>query len=459
MSQLLVREALCINPDSSFRADLLIEEGQIVRIGRELRSSADHVIDATGKVVLPGGIDSHVHLPWPSGDITSSDDFQSGTKAAAFGGVTTVIDFVIPDLGESLEQALENKLTSSKGKAWVDYGLHLNIRGEIESKLREIPELVARGYPSYKIYMAYEGFRLPDDDLLLTMQAVASAGGVLLAHAEDGLLADHLTQELANRGKLGLSNYPMARPMQVEIEAIKRILSYVRTLGGRLHIVHVSTARGAALIGKARREGLQISGETCPHYLLLDESGYMGDPSEAAFMICAPSIKSREDQSALWRALANNSLNVLATDHCPYTREQKEAHLDDFTKVPGGMGGVETRLPLIYTEGVLKGRLTPNRFVSIWATEPAKTFGLFPRKGIIAVGSDADLVILDPTKDQELRAENLHMRTDCLPFEGRKIFGLPLITILRGEIVVEEGKLSTSEAVGTLIERHFEYAL
>lgn len=459
MSQLLVQGGVCINPDSSFQADLLVDEGRIVHIGGEISASADHVVDATGKLVLPGGIDSHVHFPWPYGEFISADDIDSGTKAAAFGGVTTVIDFVIPELDESLEQALDKKLTSSKGKAWVDYGLHLNIRGEIEGKLVEIPELVARGYPSYKIFMAYEGFRLPDDDLILTMQAVANAGGVILAHAEDGLLADHLTRELVNQGEVELSNYPKARPRQVEIGAIKKILSYIRTVGGRLHIVHVSTARGAELIGKVRRDGLQVSGETCPHYLLLDESGYMGDPSEAAFMVCAPSIKSREDQSSLWKALANNSLNILATDHCPYSREQKEAHLDDFTKVPGGMGGVETRLPLIYTEGVLMGRLTPNRFVSIWATEPAKTFGLFPRKGIIAVGSDADLVIFDPSIGQELRAEGLHMRTDCSPFEGRRVFGLPVTTVLRGEIVVDGGKLSTPKPIGTLVERRFEQTI
>jgi len=301
--------------------------------------------------------------------------------------------------------------------------------------------------------MAYEGFRLPDSELLRVMEAIGQAGGMLGVHAENGLLADYLTQKLLENGETALANYPRARPPLCEIEAIHRVLSYARLTGVRLHIHHVSTSEGAKLIGEARREGLPVSGETCPQYLVFSDEGYAGDPVQAAYLVCAPPIKSAQDQAGLWQALVNDNLSIVATDHCPYTKEQKEAHLDNFTLVPGGMAGIETRLPLLYTEGVVKGRLSLNRFVEVWATEPARLFGLYPRKGIIAVGSDADLVILDPNQRGTLQAAQLHMNTDCIPYEGWEVHGLPVTTILRGEVVVEEGQLSTEEPKGQLIDR------
>jgi len=459
MSQLLIKGGRCVNPSGPFDADLLIDEGRIVTIARKLDSAAESAIDARGKLVLPGGVDVHVHLPWPIGDIVSSDDFASGTKAAAFGGVTTVLDFVIPGVREGLVEALENKLAIARENAWVDFSLHLNIRGEVDSKLAVIRELVESGFPSFKIYMAYEGFRLSDSDLLKVMKAVGQAGGILGAHAENGLLADYLTQELMASGHIALSNYLLTRPPLCEIEAIHRLLSYGRLLGARLHVHHVSTAQGAELIGQARREGLPVTGETCPHYLLFNDESYMGEPTQAAYLICAPPLRGAQDQEALWWALANGSLSILATDHCPYTKRQKEAHLEDLTQVPGGMGGVETRLPLIYTEGVVKGRLSLSRFVEIWATEPARAFGLYPGKGIIAIGSDADLVILDPDKKGELHASELHMNTDCLSFEGWEVYGFPLTTVLRGELLVEEGRLVSRKPTGKLVYRQLESCL
>ncbi len=456
MSQLLIKGGKCVNPSGPFDADLLIDEGRIVAIARELDSAAERVIDARGRLVLPGGVDVHVHLPWPTGTIISTDDFASGTKAAAFGGVTTVLDFVIPGVREGLVEALENKLAVARENAWVDFSLHLNIRGEVDSKLSVIRELVGRGFPSFKIYMAYEGFRLSDSDLLRVMKAVAQAGGILGAHAENGLLADYLTQELVASEHIALSDYRLARPSVCETEAIHRLLSYGRLLGTRLHVHHVSTAKGAELIGQARKEGLPVTGETCPHYLLFSDEIYAGEPTQAAYLICAPPLKGAQDQAALWRGLANGSLSILATDHCPYTKRQKEAALEDFTQVPGGVGGIETRLPLIYTEGVVKGRLSLTRFVEIWATEPARAFGLYPGKGVIAIGSDADLVILDPDQKGELHATELHMNTDCLPFEGWEIYGLPLTTILRGEVLVEEGRLLPREPRGKLVYRQLK---
>ncbi len=453
MSQLLIRHGRCVNPSGAFEADVLVEGGQIVAIGTQLDGRVAKVIDAGGKLVLPGGIDVHVHLPWPTGNHISTDDFSSGTQAAACGGVTTVIDFVIPNEHERVANALERKLSADSQHAWVDFSYHVNLRGDIDKDLADVPGLVARGFPSFKVFMAYEGFWLPDPALLRVMQTVAGAGGLLGVHAENGLLADYLTADLAASGRTALSNYPRARDAQCEVEAIHRILCYAETLGARLHVHHVSTASGAELIGAARRRGVAVTGETCPQYLLFTDDAYRGDLRRAAHLVCAPPIRTAADQAALWRALESDSLSMVATDHCPYTRQQKEANLQDLRQVPGGMGGVETRLPLVYSEGVVKGRLTLERFVETWATAPARAFGLYPRKGIIAAGSDADLVILDPEAQGTLCASALHMNTDCLAYEGWPVHGWPVTTILRGEVLVEAGRLVALRPGGALVRR------
>lgn len=454
MSQLLIKGGTYVNPGGTFEGDLLIAEGRIAAIGQDLGETADRVIDGTGRVVLPGGIDAHVHLPWPTGNLISTDTFASGTKAAAFGGVTTIIDFVIPGDGQGLRAALDDKRDCAQEEAWVDYGFHLNIRGEVEGKIAEVPALVEEGFPSFKIYMAYDGFQLDESDLLDVMKAVSRTGGILGVHAENGDLADVLTADLVRSGDTALCNYPHARCAQCEIEAIQRIIAYSRVMGNRLHVHHVSTARGAQLIGEARREGLPISGETCPQYLVFSSDDYAGEPARAASLVCAPPMKERADRTALWQALASDDLSVLATDHCPYTREQKEANLQDFTHVPGGVPGVETRLPIVFTEGVVGGRLSINRFVEIWATEPARVFGLYPAKGWIAPGADADLVIFDPDRESVLRADELHMNTDCMPYEDRKVRGYPVTTILGGEVIVDDGRLTTERPRGRLVRRY-----
>jgi dihydropyrimidinase len=453
VSQLLVRNGTCVNPDGRFDADVLAEGGKIVAIGSNLNADAERVIDARGRLVLPGGIDVHVHLPWPTGSCISTDNLISGTRAAAFGGVTTVLDFVIP-AEESLEEALSRKLAEAEQGIWVDVGFHLTIRGQVTTSVAEIPSLVAAGFPSFKVFLAYEGFGLSDADLLQVMKAVGQAGGILGVHAENGPLADYMTGEMVARGETALVHYPRARDTLCEVEAIQRVLVYAELTGACLHVHHVSTSRGAQLIGEARRRGLAISGETCPHYLVFTRQDYAGDPARASHLVCAPAIKDLEDQQALWRALANGDLSIVATDHCPYTRSQKEASVDDFTLVPGGTAGVETRLPLIFTRGVMAGRLSVSRFVAVWATEPAKLFGLYPQKGIIAVGSDADLVIVDPGQKVILRAATLHMNTDYVPYEGWEVHGLPVTTILRGEVIVDQGRAVAGEPHGRLVRRY-----
>jgi dihydropyrimidinase len=453
MNKLVIKGGILVNQDGIREADILIEGEKIISIQQEIQVENTQVIDAQGKLVLPGGIDVHVHLPWPTGSYISSDDFFSGTRAAAFGGVTTIIDYVIPVEEESLGDALKRKQEKAQTDAWVDYSFHITVRGDISKKIPEIQKLVKAGFPSFKVFLAYEGFRLPDKDILETMKAVKEAGGMLVVHAENGFLADYLTRELINDDKVALKYYPQSRPALCETEAIQRVLVYAQTIGTKVHFHHVSTGLGAAMINDARRKGLPVSGETCPHYLIFSDEDYAGDPSKAASLVCAPLIKSPTDRQALWEAIANDSLSVVATDHCPYTVEQKEANLDDFTKVPGGMAGVETRLPILYSEGVIKERISLTRFVQLWSTEPAKIFGLYPQKGILAVGSDADITIIDPDRKSVLRAENTHMNTDCLPYEGLEMAGIPETTILRGNPIVLSGDLQNKNPQGVLVHR------
>lgn len=454
MRSILVKGGTCVNPDGRFDADVLIEDGKIAKVGQNLIAKADETIDAVGKLVLPGGVDVHVHLPWPTGETISMDTISTGTLAAACGGVTTVIDFVIPNDGEPLIDALERKLSEAQDNAWVDYSFHVNVRGAVTEKLKEIPEIVRRGFPSFKIFMAYEGFRLETRDLLEVMETVTAAGGMISSHAEDGLLADHLTSKLTAQGNTALRFYPQARPNECESAAIANVLAYAARLGSRIHIHHVSTADGVDQIARARRAGVLVSAETCPHYLLFTDMDYAGEIHQSAGLVCAPPIKGRHDQDRLWEALSDGTLDAVATDHCPYSQAQKFAHLDDFTKVPGGLPGVETRLPLLFTRGVGSGRLSLEKLVELWSAGPARAFGLYPRKGLIAVGSDGDLTLIDPARSKTLKASELHMHSDCLPYEGWEVQGWPPTTILGGKVIVTNGTPSGGQPGGNLIPRY-----
>ena len=452
MDNIIIKNGLIVRGNGSLRGDILVEDGVIRSVGVDLPAHGAQVMDASDLIILSGGVDVHVHLPWPAGAHVSSDTFATGTRAAAFGGVTTVIDFCIPEGDESLVEVLERKKDEAEREAWVDYSFHLNIRGDTAKKVQEIPTLIRHGFPSFKVFMAYDGFRLDDSELRLVLEAARTVGALISVHAEDGPLAERVTEKLLLEGKKSLSNYPHSRPAECEEEAIHRLLHYQQQIGTRVHIHHVSTLGGVAAIAEARRAGRPVSGETCPHYLLYTSEDYCGDPARAASLICSPSIKSTAHQKALWNGLADGTLSILATDHCPYTRTQKEADLDDFSKVPGGMGGVELRLPLVYSAGVATGKLNLERFAQIWAEEPARIFGLHPRKGTIDPGSDADLVLFDPYQRWEVHAADLHMNTDCLPYEGMSLQGKVRATLLRGRLVIREDDMH-GEPRGTLIRR------
>jgi dihydropyrimidinase len=454
MEEFLIRGGRLVTPDGVVERDLLIRDGRIAEIGTGLQAASQDTLEVRGQLVLPGGVDVHVHLPWPTGSFVSSDDFNSGTRAAAFGGVTSLLDFVIPDGKESLDVAIAKKRALADNNAWVDYGLHLTLRGAIHDHLEHLPALVEAGYPSFKFFMAYEGFRLDESILPEVFRCVGEAGGMLNVHAEDGILADQLTGALLAQGKTALSFYPEARPAEVEIRAVQMLLDIQEKQPTPLHFHHVSTQRAAEMIGVARELNRKVSGETCPHYLLFDDSGYRGDPHRAAQLVCAPAIKTLNDREGLWEALGKGWLSLIATDHCPYTLKQKETDLENFTHTPGGMGGVELRLSLMYSAGVASGRLTLEQFVQLWATNPAKIFGLYPAKGVIAVGSDADLVIFDPGRNVTIHAANLQMNADCTPYEDLRVHGWPKTTILHGKPVVQDDHLVSGSPGGVFIPRH-----
>ena len=303
--------------------------------------------------------------------------------------------------------------------------------------------------------MAYEGFRLEDVEILQVMDAVREAGGIVCVHAENGLLADRATQQLVKVGQLSPVNYPASRPAYCEHEAISRIIHYAHAIGVPLHIHHVSTREGAALIGAARRRGQQLSAETCPHYLLFTDEAYRAGDVESTYLVCAPPLRNLQDQVALWRALASGALSVVASDHCPYSRDQKAAGVTDFTRVPGGTAGVETRWPLLFTEGVVAGRLTPERLSAVWALNPARAFGLHSHKGSLGVGADADMVVVDPERTTTLSAKTLHMKTDYSVYDGKRVKGFPVTTVLRGKMVVRDGQ-PVGRPYGGLVPRRIE---
>jgi len=456
MEEFLIHGGRLVTPAGVIASDLLIQEGRIAGIGNDLEGSPQNRLDLHGEIVLPGGVDVHVHLPWPTGSFISSDDFNSGTRAAAFGGVTTILDFVIPGEGEDLPEAVAQKRRQADGNAWVDFGLHINLRGKVRDHLQYVQELVQAGYPSYKIFMAYEGFRVEESDLPDIFKRVGLAGGMLDVHAEDGGLADQLTADLLKQGMSALCYYPEARPAEVEIRAVQMLLEIQARIPTPLHIHHVTTRRVAQMIGVTREYGRKVSGETCPHYLWFDDSGYRGDPQQAALLVCAPSIKTMNDREGLWDALQKGWLTIVATDHCPYTRAQKDTDLADFTRTPGGLGGVELRLPLVFDAGVLSGRLSLEQFAEVFATNPAKTFGLYPRKGAIEVGSDADLVIFNHTLKKTIHAADLQMNTDCTPYEGVDVIGWPVATFLRGNLLVKDGQLMATAPEGEFIPRYLD---
>src|SRR5450432_3881665 len=438
------------------QADVAIENGRVVALGSSLpRENAKRLIDAAGKYVFPGGIDVHTHLDMPFGGTTSADDFETGTRAAAFGGTTTLIDFAIQYKGQSLRTAFDTWMQKASSKAVSDYGFHCIITDLPDAQLAEMPQLVREGITSFKLFMAYPGvFMLDDASIFKAMRTSAKAGAMVCMHAENGGAIDVIVQQALAEGKAAPKYHALTRPTTAEAEAVSRAIALAEMAGSPVYIVHLSCNDALEKVREARDRGLPVYAETCPQYLYLSLENMEEPGFEGAKYVFTPPLREKWNQEKLWNGLKRDHLQVVSTDHCPFCfKEQKELGKDDFTKIPNGGPGIEHRLSLIYTGGVHGKRFSANRFVELVSTAPAKLFGLFPRKGTVAVGSDADLVIFYPIGKETISARTHHMRVDYSMFEGIQVTGMADVVLSRGKVVVDGDKFLGRAGAGEFLRR------
>ncbi|PLT29486.1 dihydropyrimidinase [Peribacillus deserti] len=452
----LIKNGIIVTASDTYKADLLIENGVISGIGTNLSPADAEVVDAKGCYVLPGGIDPHTHLDMPFGGTVTKDDFETGTIAAAFGGTTSIIDFCLTNKGEPLKTAIETWHKKSNGKAVIDYGFHLMI-GEInENVLNELPQVIEEeGITSFKVFMAYKNvFQADDETLFRTLLAAKDLGALVMVHAENGDVIDFLTKRALAEGKTEPIYHALTRPPEVEGEATGRAAQLAGLADSQLYVVHVSCAEAVEKISEARAKGFDIWGETCPQYLVLDES-YLEKPDfEGAKYVWSPPLREKWNQDVLWNALKTGQLQTLGSDQCSFDFQgQKDLGKDDFTKIPNGGPIIEDRLSILFSEGVSKGRIDLHQFVDITSTRIAKLFGLYPQKGTIAVGADADIVIFDPLIERTLSAKTHHMAVDYNAFEGMKVTGEPVSVLVRGEFVIRDKKFVGNLGSGKYLKR------
>ena len=445
-----------VTATDTYWGDVAIQDGKIAAIGHGgLRENAARVIDASGKYVLPGGIDVHTHLDMPFGGTTTSDDFESGTRAAAFGGTTTLIDFAIQYKGQPLRKAFDTWMEKASTKAVCDYSFHCIITELGKDQLDEMNALVQDGVTSFKLFMAYPGvFMLDDGSIFKALRRTAENGGLICMHAENGNAIDVIVQQALAEGKKAPKYHALTRPTTAEAEATSRAIALAEMAGAPVYIVHLSCNDALEKVREARDRGLPVYAETCPQYLFLSIENFDVPGFEGAKYVFTPPLREKWHQEKLWNGLKRDHLQVVSTDHCPFCfKAQKELGRDDFTKIPNGGPGVEHRLSLIYSGGVSQGRLSVNRFVELVSTTPAKLFGLYPRKGTIAVGSDADLVIFDPNRKHTISAKTHHMRVDYSMFEGIEVTGMPSMVISHGKVIVDGDTFLGQAGSGTFLKR------
>ena len=452
---LLIKHGTIVTATDFYRGDLFVDGETIRTIGTSLTMAADRVIDATGKYLFPGGIDVHTHLDMPFGGTTSADNFETGTIAAAHGGTTTIVDFAIQYKGQTLHHALETWSRKAEGKAAIDYGFHMIITDLSDQVEQEMDALVREGVTSFKLFMAYPGvFMLDDATIFRALLRTGKNGGTICMHAENGGVIDVLVKKALAEGKTAPKYHALTRPARAEAEATHRAIALAEMADVAAHIVHLSAAEALEMVTEARDRGLPAYAETCPQYLFLSEENYDEPGFEGAKYVMSPPLRPRATQDRLWRGLAGNDLQAISTDHCPFCmKEQKSLGKGDFSKIPNGAPGIETRMSLVYDGGVGQGRISLNRFVELTSTSPAKIFGLFPRKGTLAPGSDADIVIFDPDEKFRLSAGGLHMRVDYSPYEGREVTGATDTVIARGRVIVEKGVFVGRAGAGSFLKR------
>lgn len=466
MSKVLIRGGTLITADRTFLADVIIDGERISSIGQNLSEDDAEVIDATGKFILPGGVDPHVHLDLPMFDTVSSDDYYTGGKAAAFGGTTTVLDFVPQDY-PTLKQSIQAWRRKSTGRASIDFGLHMVVSRFDKDIIAEIPSLIGEGITTLKVFTAYNNrLRINDGEIFQVMREAGKSGLLTLLHAENGDVIELLTEEALASGNTAPIWHARTRPAWGEAESVLRGIAIAEYANAPLYVVHLSTVGGLDHLNYGRKRGVNVMAETCPAYLFFTEADL--EREDGAKWICSPPMRTKDDNEALWRGLEEDQIQVVATDHCPFFFDGstpieyegklvaipgKELGANDFTKIPNGLPGVGDRMPILWSYGVGKGRLTPNQFVALTSTNPAKIFGLYPMKGALKEGSDADIVIWDPELKISYGVDIAHHRTDYNLFEGWEIQGYPEKVFLRGGLIVNGDKWLGKAGMGRFLER------
>ncbi|HEX5013414.1 MAG TPA: dihydropyrimidinase [Candidatus Limnocylindrales bacterium] len=455
----LITNGTIVTAEGSYRADILIDGETIAQIGSDLAAagagaSADETIDAKGKYVIPGGIDVHTHMELPFGGTFAKDTFETGTRAAAHGGTTTIVDFAVQSRGKSLRDGLDAWHAKAEGNAVADYGFHM-IRSDVnDDTLKEMDQLVAEGVPDFKLFTAYPGVFFSDDGAIFrAMQRTKMNGGLIMMHAENGLAIDVLAEDTINAGTTDPIGHGLARHAVLEGEATNRVIRLAQAAEVPVYIVHLSAKEALEEVKRARDEGLPAFAETCPQYLFLSLDD-LGNGFNGAKFVCSPPLRPKDHHPELWTGLVKDDLQLVSTDHCPFDFEgQKDLGKGDFRKVPNGLPGVEDRVDLLHDGGVVEGRISRERWVEIISTAPAKLFGMYPKKGAVAVGSDADLVVYDPNARHTISAKTHHMDVDYSCYEGRQVQGRSDIVLSRGSVIVRNGEFTGKPGAGRFVKR------
>ncbi|MHA2298889.1 MAG: dihydropyrimidinase [Candidatus Hodarchaeales archaeon] len=452
---LIIKGGTIITTTEKYVADVGIEDGKIKVIGDLASGNGIKTIDATGKLIMPGFIDAHVHLSLPFSGTISADTFETGTRAAAAGGVTTVVDFAIQTKGSSLKEAIKSRKAEADGEVFVDYSLHGGIT-DWENTKSELPAIINEGISSFKMFMIYrnEGWLATDPMLIKALEETKKLGGMIQVHAESVDLLDSLIAEYHNKEEMekhGAWLHVVTRPNIIEAEAIQRAITWAEYTGGHLYIVHMSTGEGADLVKAARARGVNVIAETCPQYLILNEKVFKGENGH--YYATCPQIKSEKDGQRLWLGLQEGSVHTIGTDTCTFNTEQKDMWNGDFTKIPFGLPGTELMVSLLYSEGVQTGKISVTKMVELGSANPAKVYGMYPQKGCLNIGADADIVVFDPDKEVTVDYQNMETNCDWNPFQGRLLKGYPHLTMVRGKVIGKEGKCVGEKGYGKFVKR------